>query len=271
MAKGDGWLAKTDKAKLMNEIGKNVPVAENITGKAASIIDGMSFVQKLNGNDKTFRDLAKSLLKNVLREAEHSDRVDVVFVVYRETTIKNAERVNRGSGTGIRFKDISSGHKIKQWRSFLSEAHNKTMLIEYITNEWKESEIVKVMIEGRTLFVTCGEMCWKIDRVEASLVEELQSSQEEADTRMILHAKHASDEGYKTIIVVSEDTDVFVLCMSFANHIQGNLYQKRGTKPRVVYMDIKKLRSSLGSKLSQALIGFHAYTGCDTVSAFSGR
>jgi len=33
LAKGDGWLAKTDKAKLMNEIGKNVPVAENITGK----------------------------------------------------------------------------------------------------------------------------------------------------------------------------------------------------------------------------------------------
>ena len=79
------------------------------------------------------------------------------------------------------------------------------------------------MIEGRTLFVNCGEMCWKINRVTASLVEELQSSQVEADTRMILHAKHASDEGYETIIVVSEDTDLFVLCMSFANHILGNL------------------------------------------------
>jgi len=47
---------------------------------------------------------------------------------------------------------------------------------------------------------------------------------------MVLHAKHASE----TIIVVSEDTDVFILCISFANDIQGNLYQKRTTKARIV-------------------------------------
>jgi len=72
-------------------------------------------------------------------------------------------------------------HKIKQWRSFLSEAQNKTVLTEYITDEWKESETVKVMIKDKTLFVTCGEKCWKINRGRASLVKELQSSQEEAD------------------------------------------------------------------------------------------
>ena len=62
-AKGDGSLAKTDKSKLMSEIGKNVPVAENIAGKSTCIIDGMSVVQKLNGNNKTFRDFAISVLK----------------------------------------------------------------------------------------------------------------------------------------------------------------------------------------------------------------
>jgi len=260
LAKGDGSLAKTDKSKLMSEIGKNVPVAENIAGKSACIIDGMSVVQKLNGNNKTFRDFAISVFKNVLWEAEHSDRVDVVFDVYRETSIKDAVRANRGSWSGIRFKSISPGHKIKQWRSFLSEAHNKTVLIEYITDEWNESETANVMIKDKTLFVTCGENCWKINRGRASLVEELQSSQEEADTRMVLHAKHASDHDNKTIIVVSEDTYVFVLCISLANDIQGNLYQKRATKARTVYMDIKKLRSSLGSELFQTIIGFsHVY------------
>jgi len=97
------------------------------------------------------------------------------------------------------------------------------------------------MIKDKTLFVTCGEKCWKINRGRASLVEELQSSQEEADTRIILHAKHASDHGYETIIVVSEDTDVFILCISFAKDMEGNLYQKRATKARIVYMDIKQL------------------------------
>jgi len=36
-------------------------------------------------------------------------------------------------------------------------------------------------------------------------------------------------------------------------------------------MDITKLRIVLGERLSQALVGFHAFTGCDSVSAFSGR
>ena len=36
-------------------------------------------------------------------------------------------------------------------------------------------------------------------------------------------------------------------------------------------MDIRKLRAVLGDKLSQALIALHAFTGCDTVSAFAGR
>ena len=36
-------------------------------------------------------------------------------------------------------------------------------------------------------------------------------------------------------------------------------------------MDITKLGQSLGSGVSDALLGMHAFTGCDTVSAFAGR
>ena len=89
-------------------------------------------------------------------------------------------------------------------------------------------------------FVTCGEKCWRITREETSLIDELQSSQEEADTRMLLHAKHAWDSGYKSVVIVSEDTDVFILCIAFANDFKGSLYQKRGTTTRTKYMDIKK-------------------------------
>ena len=41
------------------------------------------------------------------------------------------------------------------------------------------------------------------------MVGELQSPQEEADTRILLHAKHrSSDNGHKYVMVVYEDTDV---------------------------------------------------------------
>ena len=67
---------------------------------------------------------------------------------------------------------------------FLSEAQNKTMLIEFITEGWKSNKS-KSMIGQKTLFV--------IGQMGASLVNDLKSSQEEADTRILLHAKHASD------------------------------------------------------------------------------
>ena len=180
--------------------------------------------------------------------------------------------MNRGAGSGVRVNNISTGHRIKQWRSFLSEAHNKTMLIEFIAEEWKSNDS-KAMIGNKTLYVTCGEKCWKITRCVTSLVDELQSSQEEADTRILLHAKHASDQGYKSVVVVSEDTDVYVLCFAFAKDIKCSFYQKRGTKTRTRYLDIKQVRAVLGDRLSQALLGFHAFafTGCDSVSTFSGR
>ena len=47
------------------------------------------------------------------------------------------------------------------------------------------------------------------------LVAELQSTQEEADTRLLLHALHAAITCSKTVIVTAEDTDVMLLCLAF--------------------------------------------------------
>ena len=61
--------------------------------------------------------------------------------------------------------------------------------------------------------------------------------------------------------------------INFALHWQRTsrvpFYQRRGTKTRARYLDIKQLSAVLGDMLSQALIRFHAFTGCDSVSSFS--
>ena len=51
LANGDGTLRKTNKAALARELEKQVLPAENIPMLAATIIDGMSLVQKMKGND----------------------------------------------------------------------------------------------------------------------------------------------------------------------------------------------------------------------------
>ena len=61
--------------------------------------------------------------------------------------------------------------------------------------------------------------------------------------------------------------------MNFALHWQRisrvPFYQRIGTKMRTRYLDIKQLIAVLHDMLSKALIGFHAFTGCDAVSSFS--
>ena len=54
-----GHSEKTDKAKFMNDIAQNVPVVDVFTEKSACVVDGMSIVQKLDGNQKAFGTLPR--------------------------------------------------------------------------------------------------------------------------------------------------------------------------------------------------------------------
>ena len=90
-----------NKAALASELERNVSPAEDIPDPSTCTIDGMSLVQKMNGNNNTFAQLAENVMSLVLHEGSQSHRIDVVFNVYRETSIKNAERCNRGSSTAI--------------------------------------------------------------------------------------------------------------------------------------------------------------------------
>lgn len=113
--------------------------------------------------------------------------------------------------------------------------------------------------------------CHKITSEHVKEVHELKSSQEEADTRLLLLAAHAGRDGYEAAVIVSEDTDVFVLCLAFQTRITCPLYQKCGTQTRTKYVDIAKVVQAHGEEFCKALPGVHAFTGCDSVSAFAGR
>ena len=57
----------------------------------------------------------------------------------------------------------------------------------------------------KILFVACEEECHQISSEAAFILEELNSIQEEADTRFLLHLSHAARSDYSTFIVASED------------------------------------------------------------------
>ena len=49
----------------------------------------------------TFGEVSEKLLNTVLTSNTSSQRIDVVFDVYRDQSIKDAERANHGADTGI--------------------------------------------------------------------------------------------------------------------------------------------------------------------------
>ena len=108
----------------------------------------------------------------------------------------------------------------------------------------------------------------KVKNVPAA---ELSSTQEEADTRLLLHAKNAKNQGHSKIVVKSSDVDVEVLFIHHAKEINASLYILSGTKSRMRYIDILQIVENLGENICNALIGLHAFTGCDSVSALVGK
>ena len=88
---------------------------------------------------------------------------------------------------------------------------------------------------------------------------------------MFLHANNASQNEPQTVVIVSEDTYVMILCVGYCKKINCLLYQKCGTQNQTRYMNISNLAQLLGDNRCDALAGIHAFTGCDSVSAFAGQ
>lgn len=97
---------------------------------------------------------------------------------------------------------------------------------------------------------------------------------EEADSRLILHTADVANTGGKTVIIRSTDTDVVAIAISHYSRLQSfglkELWILYGVGNSSRYLPIHDIAVALGEK-SQALIGFHAFTGCDSVSFFAGK
>ena len=126
------------------------------------------------------------------------------------------------------------------------------------------------------VFVTSGRDCNRIafakeQQPVVTSIEELVTVQEEADTRMLLHAAHASKNACQSVIVRSPDTDVAFLCLYFAGEILKPLYFETGVKDSHRVIDVKAMATALGPDICKALPGLHALTGCDSTSSFHGK
>ena len=162
----------------------------------------------------TFAVLAERIF-DLVTSCPSRQLVDVVFDVYFDVSIKNAERCKRSSTPeGVRYKNILPGYPIKSWKKILSIQSNKTEVVNFIVSEWKKPQFT-FRLGSKVMFVTQGSKCWKLTATCSSAVPELECNHEEADTRMVLHAKYSN-----SLVVIHADGTANLL-------IWDHLYEDR--------------------------------------------
>ena len=121
------------------------------------------------------------------------------------------------------------------------------------------------------MFVADGShaLCSKED---VDLSQLTPCSQEEADTRMFLHAHDAVRKGCSSVMLRTGDTDVLVIAVGlFYDMGIEELWLAFGTGSSYRYIAAHEIATALMPRKAHALLAFNAVTGCDVTSAFNGR
>ena len=242
----------------------------------AYLIDAMAMVRSTAKDSmntvKTFGELADLLYRKVQQTATAygASRVDWVCDQYKECSIKNAERLKREEATGSQRITITDMHQRlpRQFASkFLKNSDNKTDLLQFLYLHFlaKADAKVETLVSNA---MSCSKMAF--NGQPSQNVDALRSGHEEADTRLFLHAQHAMQNGFNTVLVASPDTDVLVIGLGFVSNMTSPaaLGMVTGTSNRRRIIDIKQMAETLGHGVASAFPFLHALSGCDSISAF---
>ena len=276
LATPDGAMNATTKSDLISVLTDGIEVPQQIPDddkKTCVIIDGHALIQALGKPSRchTFGDYANVFAAAVTQHfGPKTTRVDVVFDRYREESIKAGTRSRRvGKKRPVR-KIIDTPHAPLPcvWANFIALGANKTDLARFLSKS--------LMAKGDTLpeqyeLVTGGGFS---NETEARSTRRtgipLQANHEEADTRLILHSLEAAREGYERVLVHSRDTDVFLLLTHFLPEAV-EVWMIAGTAKKRKCYPVHLVSQRLTPAVRDNILGFHAITGCDSTSSFTGH
>ena len=267
LAHPDGSLRKTNKSVLSAVIEKGISVLPRLPQQppettSVHILDGMALVQMVkSGGAKTFGEMAAKyfpIITDPLRQS-NCNRVDIVFDPYWKVSIKTEERLRRGSANSLEIKINGPTTPVpKQWVKYMANPQNKVNLCHFLTESLCNLGQEKLPLNKKLVIgggLNDGKEALSIEKGHWETVPSLKSDHEEADTRLLLHARNDVQDGVR-IIIQSPDTDVLILCTSLFQEIGcEELWLRTGVKDKLRYIPVHDESRTLGSKLCKALPG----------------
>ena len=95
-------------------------------------------------------------------------------------------------------------------------------------------------------------------------------SNQETDTWVVLYLDYAVRRGFKSAVVRTSDTDIFIL-LHYVHSIPIIIYLDTGSRKHRQIINVSELSESKGADYYTALLGLYLFTGEDVPSALKGK
>ena len=276
----DGSHVKTDKAALAKrlETYQTQHISEeDLPIQFSQVFDGglvLHTILSQTNIGATYSSIARCILSSVC--SGRAKEIHLCFDKYMNNSIKDSERSLRGASE-TQYTITGPDQTIRQsGKKLLSNTGFKTALSKFLLNEWQNAQYYNILQE-KILFVSYGGKCFQYQgngeqsgSITTTSPSHLQGNHEEADTLIAFHAVNIDGN----VIVRASDTDVLVILIGvIRKHRQtmGNIIMDSGIKNNRRYINVTNIADELEDRktgLSRALLGYHAFTGCDFTSAF---
>ena len=249
---------QADQASIPCSNTTNIVETDRIT-----VVDAMVIVQILDKpkSVKTCKDLSEHFCSKVMQLFDCYEEDHLVF----ERSLKTDTcSIRLGSKQSIAYH-IADSTRIENisMKTLLSHSSTKDELsvylsVNHIENVKSFNKLYFAAYQNKVISTT-------------SLHEHLASNQEEADTKLILHATDAYRIGVSKIDIHSADTDVLVLCLGHFERLPDDTRFVTGSKQRRRKINLSAIHHAIGDVTTRALIGFHVLSGADITCSMSGK
>ena len=171
----------------------------------AYTVDVTEIIRKIYLTDKkSFGELCQSFLSYVLSLSKNASEIHFVFNCYKEGTVKDSERCRRYQSSAIDKSVIANETPLPVDMPFFWVSNkNKEKLQTLIRAEimkFCENCTICCLILSAIVTDENSIPCYKLNPIDI----------EEADIRLVPHAKYAVEKGSEKVVVLSNDTDVIV-------------------------------------------------------------
>lgn len=220
---------------------------------------------------ETFGEFVEDYVGRNLSSSKYAERVDFVFDSYTAESIKDSERQRRQRAPPIELDTVTGETKMPvKIETFWSSNSNKRK-IQALIHEKAMETAKKCCPDVHVIasnMIGCDDQtpCLQSFNGTVSMIHQLNLAIEEADERIIPHALHAvTEHGTKRVVVISSDTDVFVLLLHYWEKLKYSglkeLWMKAGVADSTRFIPIHLLATSVGQGLCDVLPAVHALTG----------